>query len=287
MQERLIKIKTSVNTHVALWSFFNDKIPKRGNIFLTHGTFSSRTVLNGITEYLVENGFKCWVLEWRDHGASSSLQEDYNFETIAKQDIKLAFRYLFEIEGIVNMHCVTHSGGGICLTMALINNPEFKKKILSITLFAGQAFGAADSKLNYTRIFFGKQLSRIYGKVPAMKIGGEKNESYYFMKQWFNWNLTAEFKGEQGFDYKSKMKQIKTPIYGISGSGDTFIAPTTGCQLFVSSFENPANKYLLCSKHSGFAEDYNHSRILHSRNARKEIFPLVLDWINQHAAYAN
>ena len=73
---------------------------------------------------------------------------------------------------------------------------------------------------------------------------------------------------------------IDFPILAINGAGDKNIAPRQGCEDFLNAFENPKNKFLFCSVAGGYKEDYNHSRIMHSRNAQAEIYPKVLDWIN-------
>lgn len=282
MKEQLIKLNHNQNGHIALWKFYSGKERDNGDILLTHGTFSNRKVLKGIAEYFVENGFDCWVFEWRNHGESSKSNEKFDFESIAHEDFKIVFNFLFEKCKIEKIDCITHSGGGICLTIALIMQPHYQQKINSVSMFACQAFGAAYSKKNLAKIFVGKYLSKLIGQVPGIKVGGEEDETYYLMKQWFNWNLKGEFKGKSGIDYKAKMKNIKVPILSICGAGDTFIAPPHGCEKYLSAFENTSNEFLFCSKTEGFLENYNHSRILHSRNAQKEIYPFVLDWINKN-----
>ena len=282
MQEQLIKLKTENGGYLALWKINSKESQSNKNIVLTHGTFSNRKVLNGIAQYLVAHQFTCWIFEWRNHGDSSRQKENFDFETIGEQDFKYVFNYLFVERHIEQIDCITHSGGGICLTIALVNQPQFQNRINSISMFACQAFGAANSRLNYAKIYFTNWTSKIVGSIPAKKIGGEENESYYLMKQWFDWNLTREFKGKSGVNYKEKMKKISVPILSIYGAGDTFIAPPTGCQQFLAAFENPHNKSLLCAKANGYSENYNHSRILHSKNASREIYPTVLEWIIQN-----
>ncbi len=281
MQEELIPLELENGGHLALWKITASSSQHDKNILLTHGTFSNRKVLNAITQYLIGHHFTCWIFEWRNHGSSSRQEEELDFETIGKQDFQLVFAYLFTECQIRKIDCITHSGGGICLTIALIHYPQFQSKISSISLFGCQAFGAANSKFNYAKIYCSNWLSKWYGSIPATKIGGEENERYYMMKQWFEWNLSGEFKGKNGINYKEKMKMVKVPILSIYGGGDRFIAPPSGCQQYLSAFENPLNKALYCSKENGFLEDYNHSRILHSKNASREIYPIVLEWIQQ------
>ncbi len=280
MQEKLIKLKTEESEFLALWRISKEGSLLQKNILLTHGTFSNRKVMEGISAFLVANGFTCWLFEWRGHGSSSIVKEPYNFETIGTKDFQLVFQYLFDICSIDKIDCVCHSGGGICLTMALIDEPKYQESISSISMFASQAFGAASSQFQYIKLLLAKYLSFLMGSIPAKIIGGVENETYFMMKQWFDWNLRKEFKGIHGIDYLIKMKAIKIPILAIYGAGDKFIAPAEGCVAFNDAFENKMNKSIHCSIKNGFAEDYNHSRIIHSRNAEKEVYPLVLNWIN-------
>ena len=84
-----------------------------------------------------------------------------------------------------------------------------------------------------------------------------------------------------GIDYEKEMSKIKIPILSICAKGDNLIAPKIGCEMFLDAFQNPKNKLLFCSIENGFKEDYNHSRVLQSRNSRAEIWPLVADWLEE------
>lgn len=283
MIEQKIPFNNNEDGHISLWKVASENSLPDKNVLLTHGTFSNRKVLNGIAEYLSTYGFTCWIFEWRNHGHSSIPDQKFDFETIGQQDFKVVFDYLFEECKIETLECITHSGGGICLTIALIVQPYYQHRINSISMFACQAFGAATSLSNYLKIYLFKYASKICGFVPAKKKGREENESYYLMRQWFDWNLKGEFKGKSGIDYKLKMKQIKTPILSIFGAGDHLIAPPEACEQYLLAFNNPQNQSIFCSREGGYRENYNHSRILHSRNATIDIYPKVLEWINQHS----
>ncbi len=166
--------------------------------------------------------------------------------------------------------------------MFLINNPTYISKIKSITLFATQAFGAGTKFKNRIKILISKYSSALLGKVPARAAGSSENsESYYTMKQWFDWNLNKNFIGENNFNYLNKMPIIKTPILSICAKGDNFIAPMKGCKQFLNGFKNTENQFLFCSLENGSLEDYNHSRILLSKNSRKELYPKVLSWMEK------
>ena len=256
------------------------EIKNNKHIFLTHGTFSNRKICDGIAFHFAELGFTCWILEWRNHGKSSKTKQKFNFETIAKYDLKATIDFLFNNQQIKKIDCIAHSAAGIFLTMLLIKNPIYKSKINTVTFFGVQAFGAATTFNSRLKILGSKYLAAVLGKIPSRNAGSnEHSESYYTMKQWFNWNLNKNFVGENNFDYLQKMNTIKIPILSICAAGDNFIAPKIGCELFLNAFKNDENKLLYVSKENGNLENYNHGRMIKSQNSKKEIWPIVEDWI--------
>ncbi len=317
LTENLKFVSTKDNVQIAIWHIFssekqqylsNNSTYRAQNIFLTHGTFSDKKTCLRIAEYLAILGHHCYIMEWRGHGASSASKDKFNFETIATYDFAATFDYLYHQLDLDNLHCVTHSGGGIGLTMFLIQNPNYIGKINSISLFACQAYGAALHPINRVKIFIAKYLNRLSGYIPAQKLKlGPVNESYHTMKQWYDWNLQQNFHSsfiKQGdmnksnvnknrathiladpepFDYRQHMPKIAIPIYAISAKGDQFISPTLGCRALFNDFNNHANTFREYSLSNGNLDDYTHSRILNSRHAAKEVWPTVAAWIDKHS----
>ena len=280
INQELLLIPTPNHEQLALWKISSALSDSNKNIFLTHGTFSNKKVCLGIASFLAEKAYTCWIMEWRGHGNSSTPPKEFNFETIAELDISTVFTYLFEQERVKQLSCITHSGGGICLAIFLVKYPAYCLKVKSIAIFGCQAFGAATRWSNRTKILIGKYFSLLYGKLPAKAMGlGEHDESHFMMKQWYDWNLSGAFIGKDQLDYRKAVKAIRIPVLSICGQGDIFIAPVEGCRLFLEAFQNPQNRLLICGKEQGYLEDYNHSRVLHSRNAQQEIWPVVLKWI--------
>jgi predicted alpha/beta hydrolase len=283
LQETLHLLPINSNTSFALWEITSQRDLEQPSIFLTHGTFSTKKVLNGIVEYFTQKGYTCWVMEWRNHGSSPKVSnEPFDFEDLAKDEIRLTLEYLIHQKGIRQLDCITHSGGGIILTIALLHFPDYQQYISKVTFFACQAFGASINFSNRIKIQLGKYLTGLIGRIPARLMASEESESYYMMKQWFDWNITTKFENRTGRDYKKEMEKICIPIFSISGKGDTFIAPPSGCASYLKAFDNPQNKFLLASQSAGFQEDYTHSRIIHSRTASQDIYPLVLEWFQDY-----
>ena len=271
--------------HLALWKA-TPKIANGQHVLLTHGTFSTKTVCEYLAHYLQNQGYTCWIFEWRNHGDSSRIGPDFDFETIAQEDCRIVLEYLLDKQGIERLHGITHSGGGICLSLALLAFPAYRQRFDSLTFFACQAFGAAYNWANYSKIVLGKYLTKMLGRTPVSKVGGEQDEYYPLMKQWFDWNLKGQLVGKGGEPYQAQLSAIQIPILSICGAGDRFIAPVEGCQRYLEAFDNPANCLLYCSVDNGFAEAYTHSRILRSQNAQRELYPRVLAWMQQHASVA-
>ncbi len=314
--QTLYKVNTTDGEQIALWTIANPREnslkannklkSKAQNILLIHGTFSDKRVSLGVAKYLAKLGHTCYIMEWRGHGDSSIPLANYNFETIAFCDIAATFHYLYDELKLDNLHAITHSGGGICLTMFLTQNQRYVDKISSITMLACQAYGAVLTPTSYTKIALLKNMTRLLGYVPAKRFKlGPVNESYHTMSQWYNWNLSKNFQSSlvntlnsdlnknqltnktknENFDYRQLMPFITTPTYAISAKGDRFIAPPSGCKLFLEGFNNPANVFREFAIENGDLEDYNHSRVILSGNAAKEIWPTIAAWIDKHTRF--
>lgn len=288
--ESLTLVTTKDNEQVAVWRVadtlkVDEPTKTHKNILLLHGAFSDKRMHLGIAHYLAQHGYCCYIMEWRGHGTSPLPKEKYNLETVALYDVGATFHYLFHQLKLPAIHCVTHSGGGMCLTMFLLQNQAYISKVKSVSMFACQAYGAALTPKAFTKVFMGKTLTLTLGYLPAIKMKlGPINESYHTMKQWFNWNLGKNFDSTDGtFNYRQHMPKMNMPIYAIAATGDDFVAPPSGCLLYLNDYQNLNNQFREFGINNGDLEDYSHSRVLMSRNAAKEIWPTVLTWIDTHS----
>lgn len=282
MNEELFKLPSDEGHELAIWKISQPEIPTKHHIYMTHGTFSDKRICRGIASYLAKKGYTSWIMEWRGHGASTIPKEKYNFETIAKKDVPIAFEYLFNELNIKELSCVLHSGGGAIMAMFLTHNQQYISKIKSMTMFGSQTTGAGNSMSNKIKLFVGKYVTALLGHSYASMFGRPHDETYFMMKLWYDWNLSRRFLGENNFDYDEHLPKITTPIFSIHGKKDTFIATKSGSEEFLHAFQNPKNKFLSCGKNNGYSEDYDHGRVMLSRNAEKEVWPQVLEWIVEH-----
>lgn len=322
IKQSLQLVTTEDHQQIAVWKIVEDELQqplsnnlsnshKKQNLLFIHGAFSDKNVCLGIASYFAELGHQCFIMEWRGHGSSSQPQTSYHLEDIAFYDVKATFDYLLSQLKLDNLHCVTHSGGGICLTLLLTRYPELNDKINSISMVACQVFGGVTTPSSYAKLLLIKAVTRQLGYVEGKRLKlGTMNESYYLLSQWMDWNLNKNFSSyvstpirkqllkqtglrlsrksqtittPQPIDYRSLMPSISTPIYSICAAGD-WVAPPQGTLKYLQAFKNSKNKWHEFSIANGNLEDYNHARIFLSRNAAKEVWPTVLDWIEKHTA---
>ncbi|NBX54649.1 MAG: alpha/beta fold hydrolase [Betaproteobacteria bacterium] len=244
------------------------------HVFMTHGAFSDRRICTRLADYLAELGCCCWVLEWRGHGCSQAPVAPYDFEYIGQLDVVAALDYLRNKQGITNLHAVTHSGGGICLTIALLHRPDLREGIHSLSLFACQTSWAALSGWPRAVIGLTAAASRVLGRLPARALRlGPHDEAHSTMDQWYQWNLNRHFIGHAGTDYLAAMSTLHMPVLAIAAKGDQRIAPPQGCQNYLTAFGSKVKRFVLAGPHFG------HASVMQSRAARSEIWPIVRAWL--------
>jgi len=280
MEEVCHKLYKEDDTYLALWEYKKEVAKNAGTVFLNHGTYSNRKIMIGITEYLVRHGYHCWILEWPEHGKSSMASYPYDFETIGRDDFKLAIDYVRRHSSDDKIDVVAHSGGGICMTIFLCYYPAYQDYIGRMCFLATQAFAAYDGLVSKAKIRFGSIMMRLTGKSAGKFTGSPHDEKPALMGQWFQWNMKREFTGRDGRDFKKCMADIKLPLLMLAGEGDTFIAPYDAMEKYKDCFGSEA-ELLLCGKATGFSENFSHGRIALSSAAAREVYPLIFSWVKE------
>lgn len=249
------------------------------HVFMTHGTFSDRRICMGLARHLAARGACCWVLEWRGHGHSAAAPAPFDFETIGRQDVPAALRYLVHTRGIRHLAAVTHSGGGIALTIALQHAPALQAHVDRAALFACQTSWAAPSGMARLQLRLASWGSRLLGRIPGRALHlGPHDEAHHTMRQWFGWNLSGRFHGRNGTDFLAGMRLLRLPVMAIAGEGDHHIAPPAACRRFLEAFGGPAKRFLLAGP------TFGHASVLSSRASRSDIWPAVCAWLIDDAS---
>lgn len=78
------------------------------------------------------------------------------------------------------------------------------------------------------------------------------------------------------------IKKLELPLLKLAGGGDWLWSPPAKCKLFFDQFTMKDKTFMICGKQNGFSKDYGHPDIVVSKNAQKEIWPMLTKWMNDH-----
>lgn len=279
---QLIPIQTQDGTQLVLCKVSDRSGPA---VILTHGTFSNHRSCLGLAQKLAEDGFAPWILDWRGHGRSAAPAAPATLDDVAMYDIPAAVAAVKTVEKQDKVSLVGHSGGGLAMAMWMARNPEpAREQVHGLVLIAAQSTGAAWTGRNRTLITLIDVFLRMTRSAPGhlLKIGPEP-ESSALMRQWCKWNLTRNFLGLDGFNYLQQLQEVMVPVLALSGAGDRFIAPSSGCRQIADAFGGRDVQFLECGLAAGHSEDFTHDRLLLSKPASVQIWPMVSNWLTSRS----
>lgn len=253
-------------------------------VLLTHGTFSNAQVCAKLASFLADQGFDCWILEWRGHGHSAPGNARPDFQYLADFDVPAGLDAVRRITGKAQVFLVGHSGGGLIFLMHLARQPESRARVRGLVTLASQATEAGATWRDKARIAAFATVNKVLGHLPGPMLGlGPENEWRGVMNQWFRWNWSRRWVARDGFDYAKALRDLDVPMLCLAGAGDRFIAPVRGCQRLYDVLGSRDKQFVVCGTSAGFAEEYDHTRIIASRAAGQEIWPVILAWMRARA----
>jgi oxygen-independent coproporphyrinogen-3 oxidase len=252
-------------------------------VILTHGTFSNHRSCLALAQKLAGDGFAPWIFDWRGHGRSQAPATPATLDDVANYDIPAVLHAVTTLQKQDKVFFLGHSGGGLAISMWMARNPDqAKQQIHGVVLMAAQATCAAQTRKSRALISLIDIFLKVTRSAPGHLLNiGPEPESFALMRQWCQWNLTQKFTGRDGFDYLQHLQAVTVPVLALSGAGDRFIAPSSGCLELAESFGGQHVRFQQCGRASGYSEDYTHDRLILSRSASTQIWPMVSEWLSQ------
>lgn len=248
-------------------------------VVLAHGMFSNYRACRGLAQYLARLNFDCWLLDYQAHGHSDKSSTPVDFETLCLHDTEATLKFL-QTQTNPPLWWVGHSGGGLAIAMYLARYPERQGSLAGFVTLASQATDAGLKQSRRVQFRLFRALIRVLGKAPGKSFGlGPEDESVAVMDQWLRWSLSRRWTGADGFDYSDNLGVITVPSLSLAAIADRFIAPVSGCRKMHSLLGGDDKTFVVFGKVHGHLEDYTHARLISSRKASVDVWPLVGQWI--------
>jgi lysosomal acid lipase/cholesteryl ester hydrolase len=81
-------------------------------------------------------------------------------------------------------------------------------------------------------------------------------------------------------DYSAMLGQVTTPTLLVAGDGD-IMSDVPSTELTFAGLGSPDKAMMRFGKSNGHVDDYGHCDLVWSRHASREIFPPIIDWLDQ------
>lgn len=168
---------------------------------------------------------------------------------------------------------VGHSFGGVMAARAAAEHLD-AGRIAGLVLFASQ-FEVGKRMLDWPGCLLTRGVARLRGHFPARAAGlGPENEPVAAIEDATDWVV----RGRREPALRAPLARITAPVLAISGAADR-VDPSIGCERFIGHFASRDRTFIRAGRGNGYARDYDHPGIVVSRDARREIWPRVADWM--------
>ena len=259
-------------------------------VILVHGTFCQRSFWVsqkglGLGPYLRERGYDVWIPEVRGHGRSprDRRYRDWNAEDQMRFDLPAVQRLVAsEREG--RAHWVGHSWGGVAI-LGAIGGGWLSEHDMHSAVVLGANITEGDEWLRrpLPRAAAWTVLSAL-GRVPAglFRLGPEP-ESRAYMLDFFRWKgPNPEWRTEDGRDYWDGIRRSRVPLLAFAAANDRS-DPVPGCRFMFDAHGAQDKEWVLLGANQGFSMDYGHIEMIVSKEASREVWPRIGDWLDAHA----
>ena len=268
--------------------------------------------------YLANAGYDCFLPALRGCGPSARRRWGYpdkwniNFDKFVEFDVPAVFDKVRELTGAPQLHLVAQSMGA--MIGYAIAEGELGARLKSYVAFNGPCFFAhmqqfaAMAKLRWALKPLLVVHSSVFARIqsipadfwPAAIGRDEVNPDNVdgptiaraavnlvtdmprdLLFQFAKWIEDREFGSERPESWEKNLHKITVPIYCLGGPVDFFCVPDANRGV-VDKVGSAKKKYRLFSKANGDLADYGHGDLTVGRTAPTEVFPTVLEWIDDN-----
>ena len=272
--------------------------------------------------FLKRHGRDVWVAELRGSGMSdrpgikhSDVPYSWDFEDHLRRDAPAIIEAVLSRTRSLGVHWVGHSMGGMLILAYLASNPD---SALASAVVVGSPTDFSEIDIARVRPllklepllgwlpisplpFLGRMIAPLAPWVPASAWGlfhianiepsvARKTIALVSTpispgKLWRDFGRfikTGVFGPEDGAPYLEGLSQSDVPILLMGGSKDYMAPPASVMNACKGLNEVTKTECVIMGKESGRREDYGHVDLLLGMHATEEVFPKILEWLQQH-----
>lgn len=271
--------------------------PNGRPIWMVHGSIENGHIFysksgKGLAPYLASHGYDVFVADLRGRGNSTppiSNSSTWGLKENLEEDFPAYINKILEIKGNQPQHWMAHSWGGV-LQLSFLARYTSPAPVVSLTFFGTKRRISIFSLKKFLKVDlvwnnFSKLLVRKYGYLPAKKFGiGSDNESkrshsethqWVVEKNWLDWH--------DAFDYRKALQNQELPpaVY-LTGVEDKELGHPTDVGNLIKETGSDKAQLWVIGKQEGYLHDYNHINLLTHKDAPKDHFKKLLEWLRKN-----
>ena len=240
---------------------------------------------------------------------SNWVLDDYSFH-----DVPAVIKFVKEKTGKDSVFWVGHSMGGIIMLSYLIKHPDAGKDIKALVTVGAQLTMTPGNNVidEYIRQLQFLRLLELSGKKikmdEAKKVLRETSDDLFFyppnrdsyianalnsigtdtpaigvLGQYLELIASGELKTfDNSFNFARNADKITVPYLIMGGSKDSLAPPSVQYYLD-NNVSSDDKKLVIIGSEYGFSTDYGHDDSLISRPAAQEVYPIILQWLDNHS----
>ena len=244
----------------------------------------------------------------------TKLKSDWNFDDYVFKDLPVLVKHIQKKTGKKKLHWIGHSLGGTLIYAAI---ETLGDKVCASAVTLGSAMGAS-AKPGFVKILL--KLDPIVKKLPylpmrhlaqwgaplgrwvaplednfyyaidnvdmkTVEIGlkvAVENLSTALLLQLHDWYKNNHFRSEDGsFSYRDHLKKIRAPFLICAGSVDGLTA-FPDVHFAFKKIGSKDKRFQVFGREEGCRTEYGHLDLVLGKNAPREVFPVIADWLDKH-----
>ena len=278
------------NEYIHLKRFYTNE--SASPMLLIHGSIENGKIFysqngKGFAPFRAQY-FDVFVLDLQGRGNSypaTNKYSKYGQHDAITIDIPLAIDKINNLKNHAPIIYVGHSWGGVLLASTLA---RFQYKAKAMIFFGTKRRITIRTAEYFKQILvnwhiIGRFLILIYGFLPAKKLKfGSDNEPKNHYRQINAWlgKKAKWIDPIDSFDYEEACKKSTlAPSLSLIGEKDTLLGNAIDAQLFVNELQTKQNTNIFLAKNNGFLHDYDHINMLTHKDATRDHFPKIVNWI--------